>query len=74
MFIKHKEQCLSIIGMQSVKVEEGTIELENYFTQTPGSNTNKYHNHVPCSFAYKVVCIDNRFSKRIVIYRGENAA
>ena len=34
----------------------------------------KYHEHVPCSFAYKVVCIDDKFSKPIVVYRGENAA
>ena len=34
----------------------------------------KYHNHIPCSYAYKIVCIDDRFSKSIVIYRGENAA
>ena len=32
----------------------------------------KYHDHVPCSFAYKVVWIDSSFSKRIVLYRGEN--
>ena len=34
----------------------------------------KYQDHVPCSFAYKVVCIDDRFTKPIVVYRGENAA
>ena len=39
-----------------------------------GSCTNKYHDHVPCSYAYKIVSIDNRFSKLIVVYRGENAA
>ena len=39
-----------------------------------GSCTKKYHDHIPCSFAYKIVCIDNRFSKPIVVYRGENAA
>ena len=44
--------------------------VENY----EGSYTKKYHNHVPCGFGYKVVCIDNRFSKPIVVYRGENAA
>ena len=38
-----------------------------------GSYTEKYYNHFPCSFAYKVVCIDNKFSKRVVIYRGKNA-
>ena len=30
--------------------------------------------HILCSFAYKVVCIDNRFTKPTIIYRGENAA
>ena len=38
------------------------------------SCTKKYHDHVPCSYAFKVVCIDNRFSKPVVVYRGENAA
>ena len=37
-----------------------------------GSCRKKYHDHVPCSYAFKVVSIDNRFSKPIVIYRGEN--
>ena len=39
-----------------------------------GSYTKQYQDHVPCSFAYKVVCIDDRFSKPIVVFRGENAA
>ena len=39
-----------------------------------GSYSKKYHDHVPCSYAYKIVCIDDKFSKPIVIYRGENAA
>ena len=39
-----------------------------------GSCTKKYHDHVPCSYDFKVVCIDNRFSKPIVVYRGKNAA
>ena len=34
----------------------------------------KYHDHIPCSFACKVVCIDDKFSKPIVVYRGKNAA
>ena len=29
--------------------------------------------HVPCSFAYKFVCIDNKFTKPIVVFREENA-
>ena len=39
-----------------------------------GSYTRKYHDHVPCSYAYKIVCIDDKFSKPIIIYRSENAA
>ena len=94
VLIKHKEDCLSTNGVQSVDVEEGITEFKNYFKQLPvlfkiyadfecnlrdfeiyeGSYTKKYHEHVPCSYAYKVVCIDDRFSKPIVVYRGENAA
>ena len=35
MLIKHKENCLSINGKQSVKLEKGTIKFENYFKQIP---------------------------------------
>ena len=34
----------------------------------------KYHDHAPCSFAYKIVCIDDKFSKPIIVYRCQNAA
>ena len=93
VLIKHKENCLSINGKQSVKLEKGIIKFENYFKQIPvpfkiyadfecnlrgvesyeGSYTKKYQDHIPCSFAYKVVCVDDRFTKPIVVYRGENA-
>ena len=33
----------------------------------------KYQGHIPCSFAYKLVFVDDRFSKPIVLYRGKNA-
>ena len=94
VLIKHKENCLSINGKQSVKLEKGIIEFKNYFKQIPvpfkiyadfecnlrgvksyvGSYTKQYQEHIPSSFAYKIVHVDNRFSKRIVVYRGENAA
>ena len=35
--------------------------------------TKRYQDHIPCRFAYKVVCVDDRFTKRIIVYRGENA-
>ena len=37
-----------------------------------GIYTKKYHDHVLCRFAYKIICTDDRFSKPIVVYRGEN--
>ena len=77
--IKHKKDCLSINGVQSVKVEEGIIKFENYLKPVPvpfkiyadfecnfknveiyeGSYRKKYHDHIPCSYAYKIVCIDD---------------
>ena len=39
-----------------------------------GSCTKNYQDHIPCSFAYKHVCIDDRFSKLNVLYKLENAA
>ena len=43
-----------------------------------GKNNGSYkatcHHHIPCSFAYKVVCVDNKFSKNVVPYRGKNPA
>ena len=34
----------------------------------------KYQDHIPCSFAYKVVCTGDRCSKPIVVFRGKNVA
>ena len=39
-----------------------------------GPYSKKYQDHIPCSFAYKVVCIDDKFTKPIVAFRGKNAA
>ena len=35
-----------------------------------GSYTKKYQDLIPCSFAYKVVCVDNKSCKKIVLYKG----
>ena len=94
VLIKHKEDCLSINGKQSVKLEEGIIEFANYFKQIPvlfkiyadfkcnlrnvesyeGSYTKKYQDDTLCSFAYKGVCNDDKFTKPIVVYRSEIVA
>ena len=33
--MNHKENCLSINGKQSVKLEKGAIQFKNYFKQIP---------------------------------------
>ena len=38
-----------------------------------GSYSKKYQDHIPCSFAYKLVSVDDKFTKPIVVFRGENA-
>ena len=73
---KHKEVCLSINGAQSVRFQKGTIEFKNYFKQIfvesyEVSYSKKYQDHIPCSFAYKFVCVDDKFTKRIVVFRGK---
>ena len=37
------------------------------------SYTEKNQKYIPFSFAYKVVWVDDKFSKLIVFYRGKNA-
>ena len=44
--------------------------LESY----EGSCPKKQQDHIPCSFSYKPVCVDDKFSKPIVLYRGKDAA
>ena len=36
------------------------------------SCTEKYQNHIPYSFAYKLVCIDDKLNKTVILYRGKN--
>ena len=38
------------------------------------SYSKKYQDHITCSFACKLVCVDDKFSKPIVVFRGENTA
>ena len=91
---KNREVCLSINGVQSVRLEKGTTEFKNCFKQIPilfkicvnfecnlkavetyeGFYSKKYQVHDPCSFAYIVVCIDDKFTKPVAVVRGKNAA
>ena len=77
---------MSINGKQSVKLEKGIIDFENYFKQIPvqfkmcadfecnlrgvesyeGSYTKKYQDHIRCSFADKVICIDDSLLSQLL--------
>ena len=37
------------------------------------SYSKKYQDHIPCSFAYKLVCDDDKFTELIVVFRGKSA-
>ena len=53
VLIKHKENCWRI------NFECNLRDVESY----EGSYTKKYQDHIPCSFPYKIVCVDDRFTK-----------
>ena len=81
---------MSINGAQSVILQKGTIEFKNHFKQIPVSfkfyadfeecwklwrfYSKEYHGHIPCSFVWKLICVDDRFSRPIVVFEGKNAA
>ena len=46
---------------------------EDNVNQNPNeSYTNKYQKHVACSYVYKLVCVDDKFSKPFKSYLGED--
>ena len=48
---------------------EGAERVQRVTSITNSSSTIKYQNHVPCGFSYKLVCVDDRFSKDVVVHR-----
>ena len=38
-----------------------------------GFYSKKFEDHVSCSFTYKLVCVEDKFTNPIVVFRGENA-
>ena len=68
----HKQQPTPFVIYADIeallqKVERGQPDSN-------GSYTEKFQRHIDCGSAYKVVCCyDDKYSKDICIYRGENA-
>ena len=52
---------------------ESILVPENNGKQNPNeSYTNKYQKHVACSYGYKLVCVDDKFSKPFKSYLDED--
>ena len=53
---------------------ESILVPEDNGKQNPNEfYTNKYQKHVACSYGYKLVCVDDKFSKPFKSYLGEDA-
>ena len=55
----HIKNCFKINGKQRIKIQ--TIKY-----------TNKYQTHVACSYNYKLLCVNDKFSKPFKSYLGED--
>ena len=54
---------------------ESIVVPESNGKQNPNeSYTNKYQKRVACSYGYKLVCADDKFSKPFKLYLGKDAA
>ena len=69
VLIEHKKNCT--VPFKIYADFECILKGAKSSDKNNGSYTEKYQDHIPCSFAYKVICIDNKFSKKVVLYRGK---
>ena len=65
---KIKSTFLIYADFESILVPE-----DNEKKNPNESYTNKYKKHVACSYGYKLVCVDDKFSKSFKSYLGEDA-
>ena len=61
------------VFLKTLKKKTNKQKTKQQQQKNTGSYTEKYQDHVPCSFAYKVICIDDEFSKPVFLYREDNA-
>ena len=71
---KHKETWSKINRKQTINLRSASISkgVKNDDKNNNASYTKNYQSYIPYSFAYKVVCIDDQFSKPVVLYREKN--
>ena len=49
-----------------------SVSEDNGKQNAKESYTNKYQKHIDCSYGYKLVCVDDKFSKPFKTYLGKN--
>ena len=69
-FKNHSKQLVVSIkiyaGFESVVSRVKRVDRDSN-----ASYTEKYQEHIPCSFSYKIGFIDDKFSKLVVFYGGK---
>ena len=64
---KIKSPFITYADFESISVPE------NNGKQNPEeSYTSKYQKHIACSYGYKLVCVDDKFSKSFKTYLGKD--
>ena len=64
---KKKSPVIIYADFESILVPE-----DNGKQNLNESYTNKYQKHIACSYSYKLVCVDDKFSKSFKSYLGED--
>lgn len=82
---KHQSNCIMINGKQAIKILDKDYNILKFnnliyadfeaITVKPNNKSyaETYQKHTDCGYGYKVVCCyDDKYSKPVQIYRGEN--
>ena len=56
--------------MVDANFESILVPEDNGKQNSNESYTNKYKKHIACSYGYKLVCVDDQFSKYFKLYLG----
>ena len=74
-YVKFKNYERKLKSLFIIYVDfESIFVPENNGNQNPEeSYTNKYQKHIACSYGYKLVCVDDKFSQLFKTYSGKDS-
>ena len=70
---KNFERKIKSPSMIYADLENILVPNDNVKQKPNESYSNKYENHVACSYDCKLVCVDDKFSKPFKLYLGKDA-